>query len=61
MNGFVKKQLDLNGIQNNMHKFKHCGKCEQEKPPEGGIQMNPNKWYCASCWATRATRRPKNA
>ena len=61
MNGFVKQQLDLGGQQPNMHKFKQCAKCEENKPPEGGIQMSPNKWYCANCWAIRMTRRPKNA
>jgi hypothetical protein len=61
VNGFVKKQLDLNGQQLNKHQFKQCDKCDQSKPPEGGIQMNPNKWYCAACWTLRATRRPKNA
>jgi hypothetical protein len=59
MNGFVKQQLDLNGMQPNLHRFKQCGKCEVAKPPEGGVQMNHSKWYCASCWTLRATRRPK--
>ena len=61
MNGFVKQQLDLKGMQPNMHQFKQCDKCDTVKPPEGGIQMSPNKWYCAGCWTLRATRRPKNA
>jgi hypothetical protein len=61
MNGFVKRQLDLNGIQTQTHQFKQCDKCTQQKPPEGGIQMSLNKWYCAGCWTNRITRRPKNA
>ena len=61
MNGFVRQQLDLGNQQLNLHKFKQCNKCEEVKPPEGGIQMSPNKWYCAACWTLRATRRPKNA
>jgi len=61
MNGFVKQQLALNGMQPNTHQFKQCGKCQQDKPPEGGIQLSLNRWYCASCWANKATRRPKNA
>ena len=60
MNGFVKQQLSLNGIQLQTHQFKQCDKCTQQKPPEGGIQMGLNKWYCAGCWANKATRRPKN-
>ena len=59
MNGFVKQQLDLNGMQPNLNRFKQCNKCELAKPPEGGIQMSPSKWHCASCWTLRATRRPK--
>lgn len=61
MNGFVKQQLDLGGQQPNTQRFKQCDKCDVSKPPEGGIQMSPSKWYCAACWALRATRRPKNA
>lgn len=61
MNGFVKQQLDLNGMQPNTHQFKQCDKCDQHKPPEGGIQMSLNKWYCAGCWTNKVTRRPKNA
>jgi len=55
MSGFVKQQLDI-GSQQPLHKYKLCNKCEEMKPPEGGIQMSPNKWYCALCWTHRATR-----
>jgi len=61
MNGFVKQQLSLTGMQPSAHQFKQCNKCDLAKPPEGGIQLSLNKWYCASCWANKATRRPKNA
>ena len=61
MNGFVKQQLSLNGIQLQTHQFKQCDKCTQQRPPEGGIQMSLNKWYCAGCWTNRATKRPKNS
>lgn len=60
MNGFAKQQLEI-GSKQPIHQFKHCARCEETKAPEGGIQMSPNKWYCAACWAHRATRRPKNA
>jgi len=60
MNGFAKQQLEI-GSKQPIHQFKQCARCEDTKAPEGGIQMSPNKWYCASCWAHRATRRPKNA
>lgn len=53
---FVKQQLSFGGKQP-IHQLKHCSKCETMKPPEGGIQMNPSKWYCAHCWTKRATVR----
>ena len=43
------------------HKFLRCDKCEAMRPPEGGVDLNPNKWFCASCWARRATKRVKEA
>lgn len=57
---FVTKQLLLNGgnPQQPVHQFKVCARCEQHKPPEGGINMNPTRWICAACWTRRATRRP---
>jgi hypothetical protein len=61
MNGFVNRQLALKGMPANTHQFKQCNKCEQDKPPEGGIQMSLNKWHCASCWVIRTIKRPKNS
>ena len=60
MNGFAQQQLEI-GSKQPTHQFKQCDKCDEAKPPEGGIQMSPNKWHCAACWALRASRRPKNA
>lgn len=56
MNGFVKQQLEI-GSNQPIHKYKVCSKCEETKPPEGGIDMSPTKWMCAMCWTNRATRR----
>lgn len=56
MNGFVKQQLEI-GSKQPIHQLKECNKCNEIKPPEGGIQMSPSKWYCAGCWTNRATRR----
>jgi hypothetical protein len=53
---FVKQQLDI-GSKQPIHQLKHCDKCETMKPPEGGIQMNPSKWYCAHCWTKRVVVR----
>jgi len=41
-----------------MHRFKLCSKCNQEKPPEGGIEMSATRWICAACWTHKAIRRP---
>jgi len=37
-----------------VHQYKCCNKCDQEKPPEGGIDMG-YKWICQSCWIARTT------
>lgn len=57
---FVKTHLLLSNksvAARNGHRFKLCGKCSQSKPPEGGIDMSPTRWICASCWTIRVTRR----
>jgi len=51
---FVRNPVELNGNRHN-HQFKFCGKCESEKPPEGGIDMG-QKWICGPCWTRRVTR-----
>lgn len=43
-----------------VHKFRLCAKCEELRPPEGGIEMNPSKWVCATCWTRRAIKRVKS-
>lgn len=53
---FVKQHLDI-GSKQPVHQMKLCDKCNETKPPEGGIQMNPNKWYCAPCWTKRVVGR----
>jgi hypothetical protein len=57
---FVKNQIILpNTVAHGRSSgaFKLCGKCNKDKPPEGGIEMSPTRWICAVCWTTRATRR----
>ena len=56
MSGFVKRQLQL-GDKQPLHKYKLCNKCEELRPPEGGVQMNPSKWHCAACWTRRVIGR----
>ena len=56
---FTKKQIEMPQSSINAHKFKLCNKCEELRPPEGGINMSPSKWICAHCWVVRTTRRFK--
>ena len=56
MSGFVKQQLDI-GSRQPIHQLKLCNKCEEKRPPEGGVQMTPAKWYCAACWTKKVTVR----
>lgn len=44
---------------NAVHQFKHCSKCDSDKPPEGGVQMSREKWYCAKCWTVKVTAQKK--
>lgn len=53
---FVKQQLKLTNEPRNAHPFKLCAKCEERKPPEGGMDMGRGRWICAACWTHRATR-----
>lgn len=57
---FVKNQLHMPKSTDNLRnaqRLKLCTQCEEKKPPEGGIQMNPTRWICAACWVAKATRR----
>jgi formylmethanofuran dehydrogenase subunit E len=51
---FVNNHIRLNGNVHG-HKLKLCNKCEEMKPPEGGVQMSAARWICASCWTNRVT------
>ena len=53
---FVNNHIRLNG-NNHAHKLQLCSKCNQMKPPEGGVEMSATKWVCASCWTDRVTGR----
>jgi hypothetical protein len=54
---FVNQQIQLKGATRPVHQLKLCAKCEEKKPPEGGIHMSQTRWMCASCWTVKATRR----
>ena len=53
---FVNNHVRLNGNCHG-HKLKFCNKCEEIKPPEGGVQMSAARWICASCWTNWETSR----
>lgn len=50
---FAKHQVSLTGSRVNGHPFKLCHRCEEKKPPEGGVQTSPQRWYCAVCWVDK--------
>jgi hypothetical protein len=56
MSGFVRHQLEI-GSKQPVHKYRLCAKCEEMRPPEGGVDMSPSRWHCSVCWAHRATKR----
>lgn len=37
-----------------VHRFLPCAKCNETRPPEGGVQLRADKWVCAKCWARAA-------
>ena len=45
--------LGLNGNQP-VHRLRICNKCDETKPPEGGVDMG-HKWICQACWIMRLT------
>ena len=53
---FVNNHLAI-GSQQPVHRLQLCNKCEEVRPPEGGVQMNSARWICASCWTDRVTGR----
>jgi hypothetical protein len=47
------KKQETNESSQRAQTLRHCDKCETKKPPEGGIEMRPGRWLCASCWLRR--------
>lgn len=54
---FVRQHLSLprNTPPQPSHLFRDCAKCQESRPPEGGIEMAPGRWLCAACWTKRMT------
>jgi hypothetical protein len=54
----MRAEIYLPGTPRNASPLKQCnGPCQSPKPPEGGVQMKPQKWICASCWQQRMNAR----
>lgn len=54
---FVNNSLHLTERVPGQGKLIRCSKCERERVPEGGVQLNQTKWLCASCWTLRVIRK----
>ena len=54
---FVQNGLTLPNSAKHVSQSRLCSKCGEMRLPEGGIQMSPEKWYCAACWIKRTIRR----
>ncbi len=38
--------------------YRFCsGKCQDERPTEGGIELSPGRWRCGACWMEMARKR----
>jgi hypothetical protein len=38
--------------------YRFCsGRCQGERPPEGGVELAPGKWRCSICWMEMARKR----
>ena len=39
-------------------RFRFCsGKCQSDRPPEGGVELSPGRWRCGICWMELARKR----
>jgi hypothetical protein len=38
--------------------YRFCdGKCQAQRPQEGGVLLSPGKWRCVACWIELSRRR----
>lgn len=54
---YTRKSIMLPKSHVNLHPLRKCDKCNEQRAPEGGIQMSPTRWYCADCWGRIASLR----
>jgi hypothetical protein len=53
------RNIRLDGTPKASGRLKTCSKCHQEREPDGGAEMGPERWYCAECWRLFNSRRFK--
>lgn len=41
-------------------KLKLCFKCDAQRDPAGGVEINAKKWICAPCWKPHLLSKMKN-
>lgn len=46
----------LEGSQLRTRPLRKCDKHGAITAPEGGVNINAHKWYCAACWAIFSKR-----
>jgi hypothetical protein len=46
------------GVLKGSNHYRFCdGKCQTERPQEGGVETSPGKWRCVTCWIELSRRR----
>lgn len=42
-----------------VHRFRDCIRCNQQRPPEGGVEVGQSRWVCHKCWGKEVQRKVK--
>lgn len=57
----ARQDIVLSGMRADVQPLKQCAPaptgCGQMKPPNGGIDLSPDRWCCAGCWTRRQLKR----
>lgn len=40
-----------------MKAFRLCARCHHDRLVEGGVEIAPGRWLCASCWVKYLNRK----
>lgn len=49
--------ITLPGSPKSTMALRGCTKCKTDKRPEGGAELGPGRWYCATCWRSFRARK----